>query len=197
MKPPVEAPTSRQTRPGGVDAEGVERRRELDASSRDVGMLRARGRGLPRRRAPASRPSPLAVRPPRPGRRGSSPAPSRAWARDRARRGAGRASDAARACLSRSHDLRQLFRLPPRRNRKIITFTDPSGFRARAKASAALEIGKRCVTRSSTATRPDAMRSSASPHVVGPAGVGRHDGDLAEVEVVRGERSTHLRAAPS
>ena len=35
MKPPVEAPTSRQSAPGGVDAERVERVRELLAAARD------------------------------------------------------------------------------------------------------------------------------------------------------------------
>ena len=33
MKPPVEAPTSRQRLPAGRDAERVERRRELDAAA--------------------------------------------------------------------------------------------------------------------------------------------------------------------
>ena len=36
MKPPVEAPTSRQSRPLGIDAELGQRRLELEAAARDV-----------------------------------------------------------------------------------------------------------------------------------------------------------------
>ena len=64
VKPPVEAPTSRQARPVGSSAEGVERRGELDAAARDPGMRRA---GLDprvfgeRRRRPCARVSPSAL----------------------------------------------------------------------------------------------------------------------------------------
>ena len=42
VKPPVEAPTSRQARPRGIELEGVERGGELEAAARGPGMGRAR-----------------------------------------------------------------------------------------------------------------------------------------------------------
>ena len=38
-KPPVEAPTSRQTRPATIELEVVERRRKLDPAARDIRVL--------------------------------------------------------------------------------------------------------------------------------------------------------------
>ena len=40
MNPPVEAPTSRQARPFGIEAEGVEGGGELHSAARDVGVRR-------------------------------------------------------------------------------------------------------------------------------------------------------------
>ena len=54
MKPPVEAPTSRQAPPGGIDAEGIERVGELHAAAAHVGR-RAPRPPPPRRRSPAGR----------------------------------------------------------------------------------------------------------------------------------------------
>ena len=106
MKPPVDAPTSRQTRPAGIDPERVERRRELVAAAADV-RLRARRRSIATRRRRRGRPAcgrAARRRPPRPGpgRRGSAPGPARASRRGRARRGAGRgAADAGRGVRRR------------------------------------------------------------------------------------------------
>ncbi len=72
----------------------------------------------------------------------------------------------------------------------ITTLRLPSGSRALANASAARSIGKRCVTRSATATRREAIQVERPARVVGAAGVGGHDGDLAEVEVVGNDLPT-------
>ena len=75
MKPPVEAPTSRQTRPDDVDREGRERGRELVAAARDVrGPLLDLERG-----ARARSPCPALVTR-RPSTR-TRPAITSAWAR--------------------------------------------------------------------------------------------------------------------
>ncbi len=70
---------------GRIDAEGVERVRELLAAARDEARSRARRRARPSRR-PARPPSNVRE----PARRGSAPAPARGSPRALARRGGGR-----------------------------------------------------------------------------------------------------------
>ena len=98
VKPPVDAPTSRQVQPGRVDRERVERRRQLVAAPRDVRLRaidRRRDRRIDEVARTSGRAAPRRPRRPGPGRPGRAPGRGCASRRGRARRAAGRAAGAA------------------------------------------------------------------------------------------------------
>ena len=93
VKPPVEAPASRQTRPAGSMRERIERGRELVAAAADIGIAlinrdRHVGGSSEIARLPVA-PRGVALARPGPCRRGSAPGPGSATRPGPGRRGAG------------------------------------------------------------------------------------------------------------